>query len=100
RRQLGSCAGFLLVSSTDRSVEALLEAGTIYQRALLRATELGVAHHAMSYALEEEPWREQLDQAMQIERPIQFVIRIGPARPLAKPAIRRSTADLLAIRTT
>jgi hypothetical protein len=100
RRQLGACAGFLLVSSSGRSVEGLLQAGTIYQRALLRATELGVAHHTMSYALEEDPWREQIDRAMQIERPIQFVVRIGRARHLARPAVRRPTADVFANGTT
>ena len=98
RRQLAGCAGFVLVSSTDRSVGALLQAGTIYQRALLRATELGVAHHTMSYALEEDPWREQIDQALQLERPIQFVVRVGRARHLAQPAVRRPVADLLASR--
>jgi hypothetical protein len=100
RRQLGGCAGFLLVSSADRSVGALLEAGTIYQRALLRATELGVAHHTMSYALEEDPWREEIGQALQIERPIQFVVRVGRARHLARPAVRRPTPDVFASRTT
>jgi hypothetical protein len=39
RRQLEDCAGFLLVTGADRSVRALLEAGELYQRALLRATE-------------------------------------------------------------
>jgi hypothetical protein len=89
QRQLQGCAGFLLVTSADRSVEALLEAGAVYQRALLRATDLGVAHHTMSYALEEEPWREQIDSTFQIERPIQFIVRVGQAKHLARPSIRR-----------
>jgi hypothetical protein len=50
---------------------------------------LGVAHHTMSYALEEEPWREQMDSAVQIERPIQFIVRVGRAKHLARPSIRR-----------
>src|SRR5262245_49403836 len=95
RGQLAACAGFLLVTSSDRSVGALLETGAIYQRALLKATHLGVAHHTMSYALEEDPWREQIDRAMGIGRPIQFVVRVGRARHLAQPAVRRAVADLL-----
>lgn len=95
RRQLQGCAGFLLVTSVDRSVGGLLEAGSIYQRALLRATDLGVAHHTMSYALEEDPWREQIGSALQIERPIQFILRVGRARRLARPSIRRPTAGVL-----
>lgn len=93
RRQLQGCAGFLLVTSDDRSVGALLESGSVYQRALLRATDLGVAHHTMSYALEEDPWREQIGSAVQIERPIQFIVRVGRARRLARPSIRRPTAS-------
>jgi hypothetical protein len=90
RRQLQGCAGFLLVAS----VGALLEAGSVYQRALLRATDLGVAHHTMSYALEEDPWREQIGSALQLDLPIQFVVRVGRARRLARPAVRRPTASL------
>ena len=94
RRQLEGCAGFLLVASLDRSVGALLEAGSMYQRALLRATALGVAHHTMSYALEEDPWREQIDSVLQLDRPIQFVVRVGRARRLARPAVRRPRASV------
>ncbi len=100
RRQLQGCAGFLLVTSADRSVGALLEAGSIYQRALLRATDLGVAHHTMSYALEEEPWREQIGSTFQIERPIQFIVRVGRARRLALPSIRRLAAGVFENRMT
>src|SRR5262245_6171782 len=89
RRQLQGSAGFLLVTSADRSVQALLEAGAMYQRAVLKATELGVAHHTMSYALEEDPWRDQIGSSLQIDRPIQFVVRVGRAKHLARPAVRR-----------
>jgi len=92
--QVQGCAGFLLVTSADRSVRALLDAGAVYLRALLRATEMQVAHHTMSYALEEEPWREQIGSALQFERPIQFVVRVGRAQRLARPAVRRSTASV------
>jgi hypothetical protein len=94
-KQLNGCAGFLLVTSTDRSMSSLLDAGSLYQRALLRAIDLRVAHHAMSYALEENPWRQEIDSAMQSERPIQFMVRVGQARRLARPSIRRSMATLL-----
>jgi hypothetical protein len=95
RRQLEGCAGFLLVTSTDRSIGSLLEAGAIYQRALLRATDLRMAHHTMSYALEEDQWRQEIDSALQSKQPIQFIVRVGRARHLAKPSIRRPPASLL-----
>lgn len=94
RRQVDGCAGFLLVTSTDRSVGALLEAGATYLRALLVATDLGVAHHTMSYALEEDPWRQDVDAALETERPVQFIVRIGEAKHLAEPSIRRPTTSL------
>jgi hypothetical protein len=95
RRQLHGCAGFLVVISADRSVRALLDARAIYLRALLRATELGVAHHTMSYALEEDPWREQIGPFLQIEGPVQFIVRVGRAKRLARPAVRRGFASNL-----
>jgi len=94
QRQLQGCAGFLLVTSSDLSVRGLLDAGSAYQRALLRATDLQVAHHTMSYALEEQPWREQIGSALQFERPIQFVVRVGRAKHLAQPSIRRTATSL------
>ena len=93
-RQLTGCAGFLLVTSPDRSVGSLLDAGALYQRALLHATDLRVAHHTMSQALEEDPWRGELEAALQLERPIQFIVRVGQARQLARPSIRRPAASL------
>src|SRR5262245_50978188 len=95
QRHVEDCAGFLVVTSADRGVQALLDAGAAYLRALLRASELQVAHHTMSYALEEEPWREQIDAALGFDRPIQFVIRVGRAKHLARPSIRRSTSSVL-----
>lgn len=100
RRQLAGCAGFLLVTSSDRSVKALLETGALYQRALLRATALGVAHHTMSYALEEDRWRQEIDSAVQSQRPIQFIVRVGKAKHLGDPSIRRSPARLVENRMT
>jgi hypothetical protein len=95
RRQLEDCAGFLLVTGADRSVRGLIEAGELYQRALLRATDLGMAHHTMSYALEEDPWRQEIDSALQSRRPIQFIVRVGRARQLARPSVRRPPVNLL-----
>jgi hypothetical protein len=94
RRQLTGCAGFLLVTSPDGSVSSLLDAGALYQRALLQATDLGVAHHTMSQALEEDPWRGELAAALQLQRPIQFIVRVGQARQPARPSIRRPAASL------
>lgn len=95
KRQVEGCAGFLIVTSADRSVGALLEAGALYQRALLRATDLGVAHHTMSYALEEDPWRQEIDSAVQSHQSIQFIVRVGRAKRLAQPSVRRPPISLL-----
>jgi hypothetical protein len=87
---------FRLVTSADRNVRALLEAGALYQRALSgRATGLGVTHHTMSYALEEDPWRQEIDSALQSRQPIQFIVRVGRTRQLAQPSVRRPPVSLL-----
>jgi hypothetical protein len=98
QRQLEGCAGFLLVvTGADQSVKALLEAGGSCTGVISygRATDLGVAHHTMSYALEEEPWRLEIDSALQNQQPIQFIVLVGRARQLAQPSVRRPPVSLL-----
>ena len=99
QRQLEGCAGFLLVTSADQSVRSERQgsprAGALCQRALVRATDLGVAHHTMSYALEEDPWRQEIDSALQSQPPIQSTVPIGRARQLAQPSIRRPPVSFL-----
>jgi hypothetical protein len=54
-----------------------------------------VAHHTMSQALEETPWAQEIQGALQSAEPIQFVIRVGYARKLARPSIRRVIDDFI-----
>jgi hypothetical protein len=75
-------------------------AGSTLSKEMWRATDLGVAHHTMSYTLEEEPWPEQIDSATQIERPIQFIVRVGRAKHLALPSIRRLAVGVFENRMT
>jgi hypothetical protein len=95
RAQAQGCAGFVFIRSRDESIAALLETGRVYERVCLKMTELGVAHHTMSQALEEAPWAQEIQGALQSADPIQFVIRVGYARRLARPAIRRSIDDFI-----
>jgi len=95
RAQAQGCAGFVLIRSRDASIAALLETGRVYERVCLKMTELGVAHHTMSQALEEAPWAQEIQGALQSADPIQFVIRVGYARKLARPSIRRVIDDFI-----
>jgi hypothetical protein len=95
RAQAQGCAGFVLIRSRDASIAALLETGRVYERVCLKMTELGVAHHTMSQALEEAPWAQEIQGALQSADPIQFVIRVGYARKLVRPSIRRSIDDFI-----
>lgn len=95
RAQAQGCAGFVFIRSRDASIAALLETGRVYERVCLKMTELGVAHHTMSQALEEAPWVQEIQGALRATEPIQFVIRVGYARKLARPAIRRSIDDFI-----
>jgi hypothetical protein len=49
----------------------------------------------MSYALEEDPWRLEIDSALQNQQPIQFIVLVGRARQLAQPSVRRPPVSLL-----
>lgn len=77
QQQVAEGAGFLVLTSADAAVPALLDAGRRFERMALLVRERGVAVQPMSQALEEAPWRDGLATALGLSRPIQFLARVG-----------------------
>jgi nitroreductase len=77
QRQADEGAGFLVVTSADAQLPALLDAGRRFERMALLVRERAIAAHPMSQALEEAPWRDRLAAALGLSRPIQFLVRVG-----------------------
>jgi hypothetical protein len=83
RQQLSSYGGWMVVTSRDDSVHALVEAGRRCERMWLEAGPRSIAVHPMSQVLEEAPFKDQMSGDLGLPGRMQFVLRIGyvPAYP-------------------
>ena len=87
--EVGSCGGWLIVTSPDDRNESLLRAGRHCERLWLRARSMDVGIHPMSQALEESPGREQIANLLGTEGPVQFLLRVGYAADYPAPVSLR-----------
>jgi hypothetical protein len=77
KTQVSRSAGWLLITSKDETVASLLETGKRLQRLLLKIREKSIAIHPMTQVLEEGPFSQNINEAMEITAPIQFILRCG-----------------------
>lgn len=96
KSQVNNCSGFFIVTSNDNSPEALIKAGRNMERLWLKGTELKVALHPMSQIIEERPWKEEINRILNIDSPIQIVMRTGYVKKYGHPvSLRRSINDIV-----
>ncbi|MGY4386596.1 hypothetical protein ACVWYN_003651 [Pedobacter sp. UYP24] len=94
KTQVNSSAGWLLITSKDDTVTSLLETGKRLQRLLLKIREKGIAIHPMTQVLEEVPFSQKINKALEITAPIQFVLRCGYIEKYPEPvSIRRPVSS-------
>lgn len=91
--EVGSCGGWLVISSPDDTPESLLRAGRLCERLWLRARSMDVGIHPMSQALEESPWREEIADRLGTGGPVQFLLRVGYAAHYPDPVSLRLPLD-------
>jgi hypothetical protein len=77
RQEVATSAGWILITSKDNSVAALLETGRRMQRLFLKVREKSIAIHPMTQILEEASTQKILNQSIGISKPIQFILRTG-----------------------
>jgi nitroreductase len=77
REEVGASAGWILITSRDASVAALLETGRRMQRLFLKVRAMGIGLHPMTQVLEEPSPRRAIYPAIGIRDQIQFILRIG-----------------------
>lgn len=91
KKQVAESAGWILITSPDASVAALLDTGRRMQRLFLKVRERNIAIHPMTQILEELSTRQALPRALGLVRPVQFILRTGyvvgypPAVSLRRP---------------
>lgn len=90
-KQVGSCAGWMVVTSPDGSLGALVETGRRVERMWLGARSRQVAIHPMTQMLEEAPFRDAVGRELGLVDPIQFLLRVGYVERYLEPVSMRRT---------
>ena len=91
--QLATHGGWLVLTSPDDSVPALLATGQRLARIWLRAKALNIAIHPMTQVLEEAPGPAGLGQRLGLGAPVQFVLRLGYVESYAAPVTPRRPVE-------
>ena len=89
RQQLANYGGWIVITSGDASVPALIDAGRRCERMWLETRARSIAVHPMSQVLEESPLRDQIARDLGLSGCAQFVLRIGYVTAYPKPVSLR-----------
>jgi hypothetical protein len=98
QKEVSESAGWILITSQDNSVAALLETGRRMERLFLKVRERNIAIHPMTQILEEPSTRAKLNRSIGIGEHIQFILRTGYLKNYPQPVSLRRQIDRL-IRT-
>lgn len=92
-KQVSQSAGWLLITSKDNSVNALLETGKRLQRLWLKIREKNIAIHPMTQIIEEASTNQILNQSIGINEPVQFILRAGYLKSYPEPVTLRRSVE-------
>ena len=87
--QVSQGAGWLVLTSPDRAPATLLAAGRRVQRLWVRVRAQGLGLHPMTQILEEAPFAGQVNAALGLAEPIQFLLRCGYVDDYPDPVSER-----------
>jgi hypothetical protein len=76
-KQVKTCGGWLVVTSHDSSIPALIEHGRVFQNMLLKIRDKMIAIHPMTQMLEEKPWGNQVAKELGLTGEVQWILRLG-----------------------
>jgi hypothetical protein len=92
-KQVSQSAGWLLITSKDNSVAALLETGKRLQRLWLKMRDKDIAIHPMTQIIEEASTSQILNQSIGINEPVQFILRTGYLKHYPNTVTLRRSVD-------
>jgi hypothetical protein len=97
-KEVSESAGWILITSKDNSVAALLETGRSMERLFLRLRERNIAIHPMTQILEESSTRVKLNQSIEIGEHVQFILRTGYLKNYPQPvSLRRQLVGVASL---
>jgi hypothetical protein len=88
-KQVKTCGGWLVVTSHNSSIPALIEHGRMFQNMLLKIRDKMIAIHPMTQMLEESPWRNQVAKELGLTAEVQWILRIGYLKSYPDPVSLR-----------
>ena len=88
-KQVKTCGGWLVITSTDSKTPTLIEHGRVFENMLLKTREKGIAIHPMTQMLEEEPWKNRVAKELRIPGEVQWILRIGYLKSYPDPVSLR-----------
>ncbi|MFD1469517.1 Acg family FMN-binding oxidoreductase [Hymenobacter caeli] len=91
--QVGQSGGWLVLTSADRATLTLLDTGRRVQRLWVQVRGHGIALHPMTQILEEAPFAQQVNGALGLAAPVQFLLRCGYVDAYPEPVAERRPVD-------
>jgi len=89
-KQVKTCGGWLVVTSTDSNIPTLIEYGRVFENMLLKIREKMIAIHPMTQMLEEEAWKNRVAKELGVGGEVQWILRIGYLKSYPDPlSLRR-----------
>jgi nitroreductase len=92
-RGVAGSAGWLLITSRNDATETLLETGRRMQRLFLKVREKSIGIQPMTQILEESATKQELNSAIGISEPVQFILRTGYIKDYPEPVSLRRPVD-------
>ena len=89
RIQVSQSAGWLVITSSENSVETLLETGKRFQRIFLKIRDRKIAIHQITQILEEPETKQMINASTGINNSIQFILRLGYLKNYPEPVTLR-----------
>jgi len=85
QRQVNAGSGWLLFTSKDSSISELIATGRKLQRMWLKVRSKMIAIHPMTQMLEETPLLTKIAPDLNMNKKVQFLLRVGYVREYPKP---------------
>ncbi len=93
KRQIAQSGGWIVVTSENDRISALIETGRCFERMFLSAKDRSVGIHPMSQVLEEPLLSEKAAEMLRLDKPPQFLLRVGYLKDYPSPVSLRMPLD-------
>ena len=93
KKQVAESGGWIVVTSENNRSASLIETGRRFERMFLKVKDRSIGVHPMSQVLEESPWSERVAEMLMLDKPPQFLLRVGYVRDYPSPVSLRMSLD-------